>query len=520
MIRQINKSIIKVADFIEKQYRIFFTLILILAIFLNLYKFGEIPNEIHVDEAGMTYDAYSIANYGTDRFEKKLPVYFINFGGGQNALYTYLTAILIKLFGSYNSLIIRIPSFIISIIEIIVAYLLVKDFKSKKQALLFMLLVTIAPWHIMKSRWGLESFLLSPLFLFSIFALTRAIRAEKMRMFKFLVSGLLFGVTLYTYAISYIVVPIFLILIGLYLIKLRKIHVKDVFVFFIPLIILAIPLVLMLMVQKGWINEIDSFITIPKLFEYRQSEISFDIKNILSIRYGLFCDYLGYNSLKGYGTLYYIGTILMCIGIIIAIIDCIKNKSNQLSLDVIMLIAFISNFIMAFFIHINSNVINGILISATFFELITLRTIYQKAKVPFGLLLIIYMFSFILFMKAYFTEYPKQYKRFHDNGAIEVIAYIQERFKDVEIYMDGKYNTYIYSLYVNPITPQEFNQSKEMKDGEVSGYKNYHAYFPKDNNYNENSVYITLDKNKVVSFAENKDYSIEIFKNYYIMYIN
>lgn len=261
----------KIISLIDKYYKVIFFAILILAIILNCYKLGEVPQGIHVDEAGMTYDAYSIANYGVDRFLKHLPVYFINFGGGQNALYTYLAAIVIKIVGFYNNTIIRIPALILSVIEVIISYFLVKEFKGKKQGLLFMFLVTIMPWHIMKSRWGLESYLLSPMLLFSMYSLMKAVKNGKL--WNYALSGLIFGITLYTYALSYIVIPIFLLLTLIYLIIKKKVNLKQVVVFCIPLAVLALPLILMLMVQKGWINEIDGFITIPKLHKSRMSEI-------------------------------------------------------------------------------------------------------------------------------------------------------------------------------------------------------------------------------------------------------
>ena len=80
-------------------------------------------------------------------------MYFTNFGGGQNALYTYLTAILIRICSTYNSVIIRLPALILSIIEVIICYKLAREFTGKKTSLLFMLMITLAPWHTIKSRW-------------------------------------------------------------------------------------------------------------------------------------------------------------------------------------------------------------------------------------------------------------------------------------------------------------------------------------------------------------------------------
>ena len=317
------------------------------------------------------------------------------------------------------------------------------------------------------------------------------------------------------------------------MIYIKKIHIKDVIVFGIPLLITAIPLILVQCVQKGWIPEIDSFITIPKLLVYRTSEIKLDINNIFTIQFGLFCDYLGYNSIKGYGVLYYFGTFAMIIGVIITIVNgikeivlCIKKKDKKkywkyrkeksINVDLLMSIAFFSNLIIGFLMRINLNVLNGILISATFFELVTLRELYKKQKLVVGILIIVYIVSFIMFVKTYFTDFQNHYYSFHDNGAINLIRYLNVRFADKEIFMDGQHNTYIYSLYVNPISPHEFNEYKETNDSEVVGYKNFHSYW--NDVLKEGSVYITLDEGKAKYIMENSDYLVEIYDGYYIMY--
>lgn len=511
----IDKYIAHISEFIEKRYKIVFTLILGLAIFLNLYKIGEVPNYVNVDEAGMTYDAYCIANYGVDRFENKYPVYFINYGDGQNALYTYLTALLIKIAGKYNIIIIRIPSLIISTIEIIVAYLLVEEFKSKKHALFYMLLVTISPWHIMKSRWGLESYLLSPMFLFAIFSLVKAFKAEKKRMLKFFISGSLFGLTLYTYAISYIVIPLFLISMLIYLIKNKSINFEEIIVFAIPLSIFAFPLILMLLVQKGYINEIKSFITIPKLFRYRESELNIIniSENIKTLKRGLWCDDRTYNSIPGYGVLYYLGTITMTVGIIITTIKILKRK-EKLNLEIIMIFAFFANFVLGFLTDINANKINGIYISATYFEIITFREIYKNKKIIFITFVMLYFIQFGMFIRKYFKEYKSKYIEFCDNGAIELMHYLN-RFEGKELYVENI--KYTYNIYANPISPMEFNSTKELYNSQVIGYKNFHNCNINAEEFYENAVYVTKDTNKAMKFVEKYNCKMEIFNNQYII---
>lgn len=530
---KIKNCMKKTTDFIEKKYKVFFILIFIIALILNTYKLGIIPSGVNCDEAGMTYDAYAIANYGTDRFQNKYPVYFTNYGDGQNALYTYLTSILIKVFGNYNTLIIRVPALIISMAEVVISYLLVKQFRSKKESLLFMLLVTISPWHIMKSRWALESYLLSPFLLFSIFALVKAIKDEKYKILKYVISGILFGITLYTYAISYIVIPLFLSLMLIYLIVLKKVKVKEVIALAIPLCILALPLVLVQLVQKDIIKPIYSFITIQKLFKYRVGELSLAkfSENLGTLKYALFCDKMNYNSIAGFGTLYYIGTISMIAGLINIAIKYLseiikrirnrvkyteENKENkELNLDIIMLLMFISNFIITILTDMNANKLNGIFISATYFELVTLRSLYKYNKLSFHMIIITYVLYFALFIKSYLVVMDYNYKPCFDNGA--VCAFEDDLLKNTNKKIYGDNILYIYKLYANPISPEEFNKDVVFKNNRVVGFGNYKDIYLNTNNIDENAIYLTYNQYKA-SELENRGFKIKKFNYCYVIY--
>ena len=74
--------------------KVIYLVMALLASLMHFYKLGSIPYGLHIDEAGMAYDAFCLANYSVDRYLNHLPVYLVNFGNGQSALYAYITAIL------------------------------------------------------------------------------------------------------------------------------------------------------------------------------------------------------------------------------------------------------------------------------------------------------------------------------------------------------------------------------------------------------------------------------------------
>ena len=116
---------------------------------------GDIPYALHVDEAGMACDAISLASFGVDRYQNPYPVYFINFGGGQNAMYTYLSAVLLKFFG-YSKVIIRLPAVVFRLFTFIAIYLIVMKLEylendKREKALLFLFLFSICHYLIMNT---------------------------------------------------------------------------------------------------------------------------------------------------------------------------------------------------------------------------------------------------------------------------------------------------------------------------------------------------------------------------------
>ena len=122
---------------------------------------------------------------------------------------------------------------------------------------------------------------------------------------------------LYTYSLSWITLPVFLLFVLICLIRSRSIIWKQFWAFCIPLGLLASPLLLFLAVNMLGRGEISTpFFTIPKLFAYRGAEISLaNLKNGLQmLKSILFFGPLEYNAFPEFGTLYYISVPLVIAG--------------------------------------------------------------------------------------------------------------------------------------------------------------------------------------------------------------
>ena len=119
------------------------TVIIIVMTFIHCFRIESLPCGINVDEMGMGYDAWCLANYGTDRYLNSFPVYLINFSGGQSALYAYLCAPLVYLFG-ISAAVLRIPAIVFAFITLFFSVKIAKYiWNSQKVNLLVGLLYTV-----------------------------------------------------------------------------------------------------------------------------------------------------------------------------------------------------------------------------------------------------------------------------------------------------------------------------------------------------------------------------------------
>ena len=513
------KQVFKIKNIRKISYGIAFIIIFSLAILTRIYKIDTLLNGLHVDEIGMGYDAFCIANYGVDRYLNKFPVYMINFGGGQSALYTYLSAIFVKFIG-LNVIAIRMPGIVLSLLAILSGFILIKRTHGTKCGILFMCLMLVCPWHVMQSRFGLDCNLLSSMIIISI---TLLVISQKW--WQYLITGISFGITLYTYALSYLIVPILLLLSLIYMLYVKKIKFKDIIILGIPIAILAIPLILMLLVNMGYLNQIDWIITIPKLFSYRGNEISLNniLYNLSIFKNIIESDGFIYNSIPEFGTIYLFAIPLALSGMVVAIIETIKSiKNKKFNITAIMLFLFIANIILMCLTTVNVNKINSIYIALLYFILIMLKNIYKHFKIGFFIIILIYLIMSITFFKYYYNDYNIEHSSIGlvDNEIVDIIQRIEEIDKEKIVYLHLNIREpWIYALYSLQMSPYEFNETKHENWNETFSFGKY--YFELPDKIIDNCIYVINQDNATEEFVDElirNNYKIEQYKTYTIYY--
>jgi 4-amino-4-deoxy-L-arabinose transferase-like glycosyltransferase len=199
-----------IAVIIEKPdwRRIAFWAILILGAVLRFAALGKVPAGLNSDEASTGVEALSILQTGMDRWGNPLPVWFPAWGSGMNALYSYITVPVVALFG-LNVVTLRAVGALFGFLTLPVAYRTARLYFGRGTALLTMTLLAVLPWHVMSSRWALDSNLLPFFFTLGLFTLGNALEnSGKWPLMAFIP----WAVAIYAYPVG--IVPIVLSSLG------------------------------------------------------------------------------------------------------------------------------------------------------------------------------------------------------------------------------------------------------------------------------------------------------------------
>lgn len=389
-----------------------------------------------------------------------------------------------------------------------------------------MFLLTISPWHIMMSRWGLESNLAPGFLVFGLLFFIQGIKNEKF----FLLSAFFYGLSLYCYATIWPIVPFIVLLQVIYLLYVRKAKVtKWTVASGILLGILAIPVFLFLLVNKGMIGEIVTpVLSIPKLVVMRDGEISVDqigkkTENLLSILVNE-NDGRYWNSTEQFGLYYKCFLIFAVIGLLY----CIKGGYRSLKTRiydgyVFIGIQFLTVFVLGMLIYVNVNRINCIHISIIIFMADGIYHVQQMIRNDLKYIKEItiagFLLCFLLFEHFYFGEYARDIGRMFQDGIEPAVRYAENLAGEKNtIYVD-KSIFYPKVLVFSKLTPEEYRETVQ--------YANYPAVYLKINtcgNYmfgtsleGNDGIYI-IDLTTQTESCVDMGYTVEQFGNIAVVY--
>jgi len=472
---------------IVKHELLFTALIVAVGALLRLLLIGRYPAGLNQDEASAGYEAWAMLTSGMDRNGCVRPVLFISWGSGQNVLYSYLSMPFIALFGLSGASL-RLVSALAGSASLPLFYALAKKARGGAFALTALAALAINPWHIMLSRWALESNLLPFTLLAGVYFLARS--AQKPR--SMYGAAVFFGLSLYAYGTAFIFLPLFLVSSLIFLIKTKKLHIASFLPALALFVIISFPIALCNLRNALGMPEMKLLgLTLPQLTQTRQSAttilagggiraaaLNLDGVFRLIWRQG---DGLPWNSIRGWGMFYGIpGHVLIVAGAVFAAADLFGKKMS--CAGVLILLWLICALAACAFIDVNVNRANMLFLPLVWLQALAVYRLIGltrgRASIPAVLCAVI---ACTLFCRSYFTSWQKRISSAFFSGLCPAIEYA-DSLEAEKVWVTGDVNApYIYVLFALKIPPEDFLASVEYYDDSaafraVSGFGRYSFY--------------------------------------------
>lgn len=439
---------------------VLFTIILIIGIFARTWEFASLPPGLNVDEASSGVEAYYLYKFGMDRHGMTYPVHLVSWGSGQNALYAYLLIPFVALKG-INAFAVRLPMMLAGILSMPLMFIAGKKLFNEKFALLAMFFMAVSPWHIVNSRWAVESNIMPFLFLAGFTALTLAGKKNGW----FYGSVFFFALCLYAYGTAYVGVPVFLLLAVPPMLKLKRVTVAQVVTGAVAFLLIAFPILLFIIVNTLKLETIHlGAITIPRLPVEARYEtmaavfgetpfaaIAENAKIMLDMLWTQ-SDAFPWNFVEPFGYFYKYTFPLVLIGLLLALFVK-ENRAGRWLIAAWMLASLIVGLIHPVNLTRLNIIFTPILfcIALLFLDLERILPRILPAAVS------AFFIAFIFFSRAYHgEEYRKVASGIFNEGVIPAVEYAAEKSDSLICLTDRRYSLYIYVLLTRKYHPGEY----------------------------------------------------------------
>lgn len=498
--------------------------------FVRLFAVGKYPLGLNQDEASAGYDAFSILYYGIDRNGMSYPVHLIAWGSGQNALYSYLCMPFILVFG-LTEFSIRLPMALMGCVSLVLIYFISKRLLQYKYAIIVTAFFAISPWHIMKSRWALESNLFPELILLCVFLLIKY--QEKYKKRYIVSAAFVLGLSAYAYGTAYLFIPVFAIPVLLYLLVNKRIKPLDAFFAAAVAILTALPVILFVIINTFDLDGMKYLcFTIPKLYVSRHMEVTSifsheflsasweNFKNTINILIEQE-DGLIWNAESYYGINYVCSLPFTLVGLYISFRSrCFGNVFRENHIPIIN-IWFISSVVVALVVNPNINRLNILMIPFIIYSGIGTAYAADKLANVRKIIFVMYTCLFVSFCFKYFGEFQEKIKYSFFYSLSDAIEFAGGLEKDT-IYVTDQINMpYIFTLFYDGENPNEYINTAIFSNRysafeRVNSYGKYIFGIPEYYYVDENAA-IIVDNSHLNEYDLNY-YNIEQFDLYSVLY--
>lgn len=537
-------------------------LLLVFGAFLRIWNLTGLPDGLQQDEASIGYEAFCLAGYGIDRNGYHWPVYPITWGsGGGSPIMIYLNVLTTKLFGSQIFSIRIVPAFL-GTLTLLLFFLLLNRAFGKRCALTGLAVLALTPWHIILSRWSLDSNTMPFWQLLALFTLVQAIcagTAERSRRQTalYLLAAFFFGICLYSYGSANVVIPLTLLFVCIRLLRTKRIRIGQLAGCFAVFVITCLPLALFYAVNFFGVPEIAaSWISFPKFTSshFGSVFVAFDrtlpstllhnLKDLLLMLTVGIPGEVSWNAMPGYWTLYCFTFPVTFAGILFGRRTAEKEAPAAQAANEVLGAALLSALLFSLFIQqdINRDVL--LFLPLVYWYVMGLRFLYlsmtkgaslkepetgsgasakaasQAAALPALLSLFLLFGGFVSFARDYYGgEYNQvaasDFMPGYGDAMILATELAEKKGEASTVYStyDLVASPFMLTLYYNKCDPYEFMDSVVYKDPEAefrvaSSFGRYVFGLPSTASSEGNAA---KSEDEVLSRLQTPEYANDIF---------
>ena len=334
-----------------------------------------------------------------------------------------------------------------------------------KYALLGMFFMAISPWHIMNTRWAVESNILPFIFLAGFAFFLAAIENGMW----FIPASACFALCLYAYGTAYVAIPIFILLGIPAAIYFKKIEIKYIIPGLLLFFLLAVPIILFVIINTFKLETIQiGSVTIPRLpveARYESLAAIFEksplnaIANNLVVMFNLLWnqkDDFAWSFVEPFGYFYKLTFPLVLIGFSF-LIASFKNIQENIFERWLLFSWMISSIFIGIIHPVNLTRINLIFTPVLFCMIICLIEFNKRIKYIMPVALAALFAAFIFFNLAYHGgNYQQKAREAFNAGITTAIEYANKNSSSLICMTEQTRSAYIYVLFVKKYHPSEY----------------------------------------------------------------
>ena len=428
--------------------------VLLAGALVRMLLLGRFPPGLNQDEASIGYDAWSLLVSGIDRNGAAWPVLLKSWGSGQNVLYAYLSFPFLRLFGLTVPAL-RLCAAFWGSLSLLLFWLLARRALGRRFGLLALLLLALNPWHLLLSRWALESNLL-PAFLLLGTLLLCGVRERPRLLYA---ASAAYALGLYAYGTAFIFLPLFLLCASVRILRRKYVPLRHWLGSLLLFALIAFPLALCQIRNAMGLGKMYLLgMTLPALTETRQAAtVSFSPKHLAALGKLLWrqSDGLPWNSAGSFGLFYGVPGLLAALaGLGRMLARAFRRELKDA--EAYALFSLLAGFFAALFIDVNVNRVNFLFLPVVWCQAEGLLLLRGRLRFFLPPCLAALVIAAAFMGRWYVTKGAETLGPAFHEGLLEAIGYA-ESLEPETLWVTGDVNMpYVYVLFATETPAEEF----------------------------------------------------------------